>query len=282
MKPDAHERTRFQSVVLSVLLLPVCGCFSKTVDGIEDAAVRDESPINEATGPADCDPGYLLVPDGDYLIGSDPSDRYTRVEESPQWTARLAAFCMKRTEVTVAEFVACRAAGRCVSDPDTAALCNWNVPGRDNHPINCVNWEQASDYCAWAGGRLPTEAEWEGAARGPTWRRYPWGDAEPTNALSNFNSANGGTQEVAMSGLDRCNNPFGLCDMAGNVWEWVGDWMLPYPGGQVADPTAPPSRVDRGGGWQANIDGARSSLRARYDPSFMGNSLGFRCARSMR
>jgi formylglycine-generating enzyme required for sulfatase activity len=226
-----------------------------------------------------------LIPAGDYTIGSPASDPNRQSNEYPQWTAVLSAFCMKRTEVTVAEFRACRTAGRCVSDPPAGG--NWGVAGRDNHPINMVDWNQAADFCAWSGGRLPTEAEWEGAARGPTWQLYPWGGAAPTNALANFNGTNGGTQEVALAGLDRCNNPFGLCDMAGNVLEWVNDWIETYPTGPVTDPTGPASgtvRVNRGGGW-VYLSVAfylRASSRGGDGPTVRDYVLGFRCARGVR
>ncbi len=281
------------------LSLTVCACTSdwgslrpggRAIDGSVIACDVGYSAVGGTCVLGTCDPGYALVPGGDYLIGSDASDPDRQPDEFPQWTAALSPFCMKVTEVTVAEFGACRSGGRCLSDPLTGMGCNWNVAGRSNHPINCVDWNQAVDYCAWSGGRLATEAEWEGAARGPTWRLFPWGGTPPTVALANSNNVHGATQNVGMAGQDRCNNPFGLCDMAGNVWEWVNDCEAPYPTGRVVDPRGPTGpgctsatpRVSRGGGWFDSGNFERASNRFRGDPSLRDAYTGLRCARGVR
>ena len=236
-----------------------------------------------ATCQQDCPSGYVFIPAGDYSIGSDASDASRRPDEYPQFTAVLGSYCMKRTEVTVAEFRSCRSAGRCLSDPSSspyAEPCNWNAGTRENNPVDCVSWAQAADFCAWSGGRLPTEAEWEGAARGPTWRLYPWGNTTATAALANF--ATTGTQDVALSGQDRCNSFFGLCDMAGNAQEWVNDWYATYPSGRVMNPTGPTTGTDhsrRGGNWNVYAVNGRSSYRDYGAVSYFRAGVGFRCAR---
>ncbi len=251
---------------------------------VPEDVTGDAIPPVDSSASGTCDPGYVYIPAGDYVIGS-PS---CAPSEGPQWTAVLSAFCMKRTEVTVAEFRACRTAGSCTTEPGTmGGWCNWNVDGRDNHPVNCVGWQQAFDYCAWSGGRLATEAEWEGAARGATWRLYPWGFTTPNDALANFNNNHGGTQEVALVGLDRCNNPFGLCDMEGNVFEWVNDWYGTYPSGRIVNPAGPSiggHRVYRGAAFVDPSVLVPTSLRFHDIPTLNGiyGSAGFRCARGTR
>jgi sulfatase modifying factor 1 len=231
----------------------------------------------------ECPIGYVFIPAGDYLIGSDASDTARRSDEYPQFTAVLGAYCMKRTEVTMAEFRSCRNAGRCLSDPNSSPYeepCNWNASNRENNPIDCVSWSQAADFCAWSGGRLPTEAEWEGAARGPTWRLYPWGNTTATAALANFTTS--GTQDVALSGQDRCNSYFGLCDMAGNAQEWVNDWYATYPSGRVMNPRGPATGTEhsrRGGNWNVSAVNGCSSYRDYAPLAYVRAGVGFRCAR---
>jgi tRNA A-37 threonylcarbamoyl transferase component Bud32 len=179
-------------------------------------------------------------------------------------------FCIDRTEVTVAAYRACPIC----SAPDTEAFCNWNASGRDSHPVNCVDALQADAYCAWRGGRLPTELEWQFAARGPDVRSYPWGEAAPSNQLcwsgvsSRYVSgANGGTCTVGSFPAGR--SPFGLDDMVGNVSEWTSTSEGQY-------------RVRRGGGWAHTDPGVLlAALRTRVTPAYRYNGVGFRCVRGV-
>ena len=160
---------------------------------------------------------------------------------------------------------------------------------KSNHPVVCVNWNQAKAYCQWAGGRLPTEAQWEKAARGTDERKYPWGDGLPTCAIANYYGKDnykaacvGDTTEVGSypSGV----SPYGMLDMSGNVWEWVNDWYGEnyYQSSPQKNPPGPGSgtfRVKRGGSWIYGSRFVRASYRGWYLPVIRNNYSGFRCVR---
>ncbi|MBI3245402.1 MAG: SUMF1/EgtB/PvdO family nonheme iron enzyme [Deltaproteobacteria bacterium] len=167
-------------------------------------------------------------------------------DERPGRMVFLDAFAIDIYEVTVAAYRQCVEAGKCTA-PNTGGSCNWNTSDRAQHPINCVDWSQANAYCRWAGKRLPTEAEWEKAARGTDRRVYPWGNAwDATKA----NVSTNGT--VAVGSYPAGKSPYGALDMSGNVWEWTADWYADayYHNGPVKNPKGPESgqvRSVRGG-----------------------------------
>lgn len=158
-------------------------------------------------------------------------------------TIELPTFLIDRTEVTVGQYSACVEAGAC-SAPNTRNDCNFGASGRRDHPVNCVDWEQARAYCAWAGKRLPTEAEWEKAARGVDGRRYPWGDEGPTPTRANLSGAHDGFSATSPVGRFLAGaSPFGALDMLGNVSEWLDGLVRkrkesPGPRRVVAHPLA--------------------------------------------
>ena len=158
---------------------------------------------------------------------------------------------------------------------------NYSVAaGRDDFPVVYVNWGDADAYCEWAGNRLPTEAEWEYAARGTDGRSYPWGegiDATKANYTLNIGHS------TVVGSYPTGASPFGCLDMAGNVWEWVSDWHDDYPSGAVGNPTGPGTgmfRIKRGGSWMSGGAQCYAAHRDPTDPSPRYNTLGFRCART--
>ncbi|MCA9556020.1 MAG: SUMF1/EgtB/PvdO family nonheme iron enzyme, partial [Myxococcales bacterium] len=229
---------------------------------------------------------------GSFMMGSPAGDP----DESPAHMVELESFWLTRTEVTVDAYAACEKAGKCSDErqSDDSAYCNAGRSDRGDHPMNCVSWEAASAYCKWVGGRLPTEAEWEYAARGRggSPRQYPWGDTpEPT--CSRAVMSEGGYLEPADWGCGESrtwpvcskpsgNTPEGVCDLAGNVWEWVGDWYDKeyYQKSPQKNPAGPQSgslRVRRGGSRFSGAGFLPSAYRHARAPSFPSDSLGVRC-----
>lgn len=236
----------------------------------------------------ECPEGTVLIPAGEFLMGSADSDTLAQSNEKPQHRVRMSAYCIDRTEVTVAQYRAW--SGSATNTPGTdIASCNWGHADRDNHPINCVDWEQASAFCTAHGGSLPTEAQWEYAARGSDGRVYPWGNTAPRDQLcwNGGGPSHEGTCPVGSSAGGR--SPFGLDDMAGNVWEWTADYNRPYRATTdppIADPIEPSSgraRGVRGGAWyNSSPEFVRAAFRFDYVASFRSDFLGFRCVRGSR
>jgi formylglycine-generating enzyme required for sulfatase activity len=218
----------------------------------------------------------LYVEAGEFLMGSAASDSEANNDEKPPHKVYLDAYWIDRTEVTKEQYQKCVAAGKCA-----APSCSGT--GQGDHPVVCVSWQDAADYCAWAGRRLPTEAEWEKAARGTDGRKYPWGNEPPDDRRCNFNQnvRNTTPADNYLAGA----SPYGALDMAGNVWEWTADWYNEtyYSGVPTPNPQGPESgqyRVLRGGSWDNNQRNVRAACRYRNNPDFEYYIVGFRCARS--
>jgi eukaryotic-like serine/threonine-protein kinase len=241
-----------------------------------------------------CPRGMVRVPAGRFGMGS--PDGTGDHDEHPMHEVTLSGYCIDKTEVTVKAYVACVTDTGCFPALFSEAtgdygpedlrrrtqFCNRN--DRPDHPINCVDWNQAAAYCQWAGGRLPTEAEWEYAARGSDERTYPWGnDAPSPQHLNVYGTTDGYDTTSPVGSFPDSASPFGALDMAGNVWEWTADWYGPYSAAPVTDPQGPMNgtrRVLRGAGWM-NLapDVARAAFRNWGEPIVRINTLGFRCAR---
>jgi len=230
---------------------------------------------------------WVRIPGGAFLMGS---DEYP--QEQPIHPVTVKTFELGRTEVTNRQYQACMAAGAC-------AILDWDClapafRGPDQ-PVVCVAWAQARVFAAWAGGRLPSEAEWEYAARGAGGtRRYPWGDEPPSCRRAVF------TEKPDKPGCGRdaswpaCSKPRGntkqgLCDMAGNVWEWTQDWYHDSYAGAPADGSARLSksvsalRSDRGGSWDGDAHLLRASNRDSELPELRSDrGTGFRVARDAK
>ena len=226
----------------------------------------------------------VFVPAGEFIMGSPEGEGGD--DEHPQRTVYLDAFYIGKYEVTNAEYKECVDAGAC--EPPSR---NWSKtrffyygnPEYDNYPVIRVTWYDAKAYCDWKGVRLPTEAEWEKAARGTDGREYPWGNETPDETKLNYNRNIGDTTEVG-SYPDGAST-YGAMDMAGNVWEWVADWLDEdyYSKAPERNPRGPDSReyrVLRGGSWVYPERFARCSLRGWIFPDYRSYSVGFRVAAS--
>ena len=232
-----------------------------------------------------CSNGMCLIPAGSFWMGCNEAvDSQCSGDEKPYHEVTLSAYYIDKTEVTQGEYKKCVDAGTCA-----VPGCDWDPSGTPNRPAVCVNWTQAKDYCAWAGKRLPTEAEWEKAARGTDGRKYPWGNQTATCEYavmydgSDYGCGTGGTWDVCGKS-PAGDSPYGLCDMAGNVWEWVSDWYGSnyYSNSPASNPTGSVSgslRVFRGGSFYY-AGSLRASDRSGVSPSYDSYYLGFRCARS--
>ena len=218
----------------------------------------------------------VRIEGGTFRMGTDDGDE----DEKPVHDQRVGSFEIDALEVSVGAYATCVAAGKCV-----AALgegdCNWNKPERRDHPVNCVDYAQAMAYCAFVGKRLPTEREWELAARGTENRLYPWGNATPAGQLcwsgegSDLGKGNQhGTCPVGSHPAGA--TPQGVEDLAGNVWEWTSSRYCPYPG----DDCGTTLYVFRGGGWNNFVPRfVRAADRTKDAPTTRNDNLGFRCAR---
>jgi serine/threonine-protein kinase len=209
-------------------------------------------------------------------------------DEAPQHQVCLEEFRIDQFEVTNARYQACVRAGMCSPPQQTSSNRRDFYYGNDafaDYPVVYVTWYNARDYCSWAGKRLPTEAEWEKAARGESGAEWPWGHAFARGMCNTrpAGSAVNSSDTVVVGGFDACASPYGAMDMVGNVWEWVDDWYArDYYSRQVRDnPTGPATtgkKVFRGSSWNSNVGGARAASRAGTDPGGAYFDIGFRCA----
>ena len=215
----------------------------------------------------------VYVPEGTFTMGSNDGD----IDERPVREVYLDAYWIDKYEVTNAQYALCVEAGECDEPQSTDKYNNSNYA---NHPVVYVDWNQASAYCEWAGGRLPTEAEWEKVARGPNGNKYPWGNESPSCSLANYNYCKGDTTVVGS--YPEGESYYHALDMAGNVWEWVNDWYASsYYAEQLNNPPGPSSgtfRVLRGGSWCSYDGFIRSAVRLGVYPLDWNSYLGFRCA----
>ena len=238
--------------------------------------------VDEAT---DCvapavDESRVRVPAGSFLMGSEKG----AADERPVHRVSGSPFAMDRYEVTNARFLACVRAGACAAPslPGSKTRAHYfDDPTFADYPVIFVSWAQAQAFCAFAGGRLPTEAEWERAAAGSDGpRTYPWGDSPPDCSKANFAGCVGDTDRVGRRVAGQ--SPYHAFDMAGNVWEWTADWYDAdyYRTSPSQDPAGPASgqlKVMRGGCWVSGASSLRTTCRKPELPKSWAPNVGFRC-----
>ena len=224
------------------------------------------------------------VPAGTFGMGCNAAvDNECERSENPYHQVTVPAFRIDKYAVRAGQYKACADGGGCTAT-STLGKCNYNDSGKRSDPINCVDWNQAKAYCAWLGKRLPTEAEWEKAARGTDGRKYPWGNIglDCDHAVDSVSPCSSlGTAAVGSKPLG--GSPYGAMDMVGNVWEWVQDWYHDNYNGAPANGSAwenpiGTDRVLRGGAWASNNAYLlRASYRGGDTPSISSTTYGFRC-----
>lgn len=270
--------------------------------------------------PPSCPGDMALIPAGQFFMGSDAKD--APANQKPSHNVKLPGFCMDLYEVTAKEYRDCASVGKCrpsarevdwqnITPNDKtiySALCTLSDPEKAEHPVNCVTWEMAHTYCNKNDKRLPTEAEWEYATRGPDGRVYPWGDEAPTalhlNACGTecllwaknnrvpqqffgalYQEDDGFATTAPVGKFPAGRSRFGPYDVVGNVWEWVQDWQGVYSPEDQTDPQGPSGgtkRVIRGGAWNASLpEWLHPAFRYAQDPQSSSHSVGFRCAKSL-
>ncbi len=261
------------------------------IDGGADGAAVDAAAIDAMEPGPDAEPpdaaqpaNMVFVAAGAFLRGCnalvEDCTGALRTDESPSAQITLSAYWIDETEVTQDAYQACMTAGACTAPAGDFAPSTLGV-----YPVVRVTWVQAVSYCTWRGKRLPTEAEWEKAARGTDGRTYPWGDNAPTCSLAYYADCPGGTTSSAPVGSRPLGaSPVGALDMAGNASEWVADWYNGsyYASAPSTDPTGPVSGTNRGlrgGSWNAETTSLLTANRYAIPPTYASdNRVGFRCA----
>lgn len=225
----------------------------------------------------------ILIPAGSFRMGCDAANHaQCEHNELPLHTVILSAYYMDKYEVTIARYRVCVENGGCTS-PEWGNYTDRKSDPQE--PVGAIDWYRATTFCAWAGKRLPSEAEWEKAARGSTdTRLYPWGDAAPNSTLAKYGDRTDETRPDPVGSHPAGASPYGVMDMAGNINEWVNDWFDLYgTASTVTNPVGPSTghyRVKRGGDY-ANDSWLMVTDQRNYGyPNSRAKNDGFRCART--
>jgi formylglycine-generating enzyme required for sulfatase activity len=291
-RPDGKKIDALPFSVLDSLSLEQLGI--QTINCETDAIVNNGSTVQIFSGHVDISTDttqgvnipMVLIPKGDFSMGRLYSDNEN---EKPLHVVFLDEYYIDKYEVTNQAYSACVKQGVCQPPFDLSSDKRpdyYNSEDYRNFPVINVDWDQAHNYCAWRGMRLPTEAEWEKAARGVNQDDnvlYPWNTEETGCSFGNFSACTTDTTEVGSYPLGA--SPYGVYDIVGNVWEWVVDWygFDYYEVSPRANPKGPNTgthRVLRGGSWNSPSSDIEMTYRMRYYPNIYADNLGFRCARS--
>lgn len=273
---SGHEnQSLFSKLALFFLVFSILICLSKTV------AAKDIVKESE----------MVLIPAGDFLLGSSEKDGrigiVIGVDEIPQQKAYLKSFLIDKYEVTNKQYkLFTDEAGHNVPidpyDGEYSWIENQPKPGQEYIPVSYVSWNDADQYCRWAGKRLPTESEWEKAARGTDGRQWPWGNDFREKNCNTRNPVSG--QILPVSELNGDESPYKVIGMCGNVSEWTSSWYLPYIGSTLKrESFGEIYKVTRGGSWvMTAIPYSRTAYRANTNlPEYKHRGTGFRCAMSI-
>jgi eukaryotic-like serine/threonine-protein kinase len=267
-----------------------------------------------------CPDGMLYIAGGNMFMGR--RDLGKKSDAWPPHPVMVSSFCLDKTEVTTRRYLACANGGHCEKAPNTVSwpditpadqnlyggFCNASHEDRADHPMNCVSWSMSNGFCKYEGARLPTEAEWEFAARGPKQLDYPWGEEPPSadrlNACGTecahwfatkahekhypvmYDASDGYEGTAPVGSFPAGASAAGVLDLAGNVLEWTADWYGPYASAEkaVVDPKGPETgqeRVVRGGAFNSSdANWARPAYRWKTNPETYNHGIGFRCAAS--
>lgn len=272
---------------------------TETIEPTSESAQGGETRVSEADGME-----QVFVPAGDFIMGTNDPNAKQTVEggraypEIPEHTVYLDGYWFDKYEISTSQYALCVEAGVCDPPyrPDSETRPNYyGNPEYADYPVIWVSWYMATEYCEWAGRRLPTEAEWEKAARSTDGRMFPWGndpiDGEHANfcdsncprTIANYNHDDGYADTAPVDSYPLGVSPYGVYNMSGNVWEWTSTIIEPYPYDPTdgrEDPDRYAERVWRGGPWSNGTWWQRSSIRYRSIPFYWYVNLGFRCAAS--
>jgi len=279
-----HSKLSWLTILFAIALLTSC---TSTAPSVPTITPTPDKPLGTNKQSALDGMTQMYIPASKFQMGTHAEEDWVGEDEFPQHEVYLNSFWMDKTEVTNAEYKKCVQAGNCVAPYSNASETRKSYYDNSefyDYPVIQVDWAQAQVYCQWAGRRLPTEAEWEKAARGPYGQTFPWQGEGYGSDFSNFDIyhdwPNADTTQVGS--FPKGASFYEVMDMAGNVYEWIEDWYAIdyYQHSPAEDPTGPDQgvkRVIRGGAWTSDWVFLRSAARLSLYPNQFSNDVGFRC-----
>ena len=275
LRPTPVRPSRAKYVMFAFLVLAAAGTgiwywWQSQLQPQVESNPPSESRAKTPTPPA----GMIYIPGGTFMMGPENAED---PEDSPAHAVTVGPFSMARTPVTNAQYAEF---GRATGHATPPHWTTGSYPAAENDwPITNVTWEDAQAYCQWRGGRLPTEAEWEFAARGTDGRLYPWGYRFESALTNSVEAGSGRTEAVGLRSQNA--SPFGVLDMSGNVWEWTADDYKPYSARQPRFEIPAGAKVIRGGSFKSDKDHVTTTTRNLDLTTSRSPTIGFRCAKSM-